>query len=97
MKMHNPPHPGEVISDMLEDLNLSSSKLSQALSVAPSTLQRILKKKAAVSPEMALRLEAVVGSSARMWLSMQNAYDLYLAEQELDTSSFSKLSQLTFA
>lgn len=96
MKMHNPPHPGEVISEMLEELNLSSRKLSQALNVAPSTLQRVLKSKTAISPEMALRLEAVIGSSARMWLSMQNAYDLYIAEQQLDTSSFNKLSNLTY-
>ena len=90
--MHNPPHPGELIQETIEELGISARKLAQALDVAPSTVQRILKQKAAVSPEMALRLSVVIGSSAHVLLGMQDAYDLWHARENLDLSHLSKLN-----
>ena len=61
MAMHNPPHPGEFITQVyLEPNNLSARELSAKLSVSASTLHRILIGTSAVSPEMALRLATVV-------------------------------------
>ena len=42
MKMHNPPHPGEMIEGILEDLDLGIRELARALNVAPSTVQRLV-------------------------------------------------------
>lgn len=89
--MHNPPHPGELIQETMEALGVSARQLAKALHVAPSTVQRLINKKAAVSPEMALRLSAVVGSSAHVWLGMQDAYDLWHAEKQLDLSQLHRL------
>ena len=57
MKMHNPPHPGEFITDIyLEPNGISGRELAEKLGVAPSTLSRVLKGSSRVTPEMALRL-----------------------------------------
>jgi addiction module HigA family antidote len=54
------------------------------LSVAASTLSRIVKGKSAISPEMALRLAKVLGRSPESWLSMQDNYELWQAKQNVD-------------
>ena len=57
MPMHNPPHPGEFISEIyLEPNGLSGRDLAETLGVAPSTLSRVLRGSSRVTPEMALRL-----------------------------------------
>jgi len=62
MAMHNPPHPGEFLyATYMEPYNLSCRYLSKQLDVAASTLNRILKQKSAISPEMALRLSKALG------------------------------------
>lgn len=85
--MHNPPHPGEFISEAyLEPLGISARELSRSLGVTPSTLQRLLRGHHRVSAEMALRLSRVLGRSPESWLALQQAYDLWHARQNLDTS-----------
>lgn len=75
MLMKNPPHPGGVIGDALECLGLSVAKGAKALGVSRSQLHRVIKGQCAISPEMALRLEKVIGSTVNTWLSVQAAYD----------------------
>lgn len=82
MKMHNPPHPGEILrDDVLPELDLSVTDAATALGVARVTLSRVLNGRAAVSADMALRLGAWLGNGAEVWLRMQAAYDLWQAEQ----------------
>ncbi|MDE1494522.1 HigA family addiction module antidote protein [Xenorhabdus bovienii] len=90
--MHNPPHPGELIKETMEALNMSARALAQALDVAPSTVQRLISCQSHVSPEMAVRLSVVIGSAAHVWLGMQNAYDIWHIKQNLDTSRLQRLS-----
>lgn len=60
--MHNPPHPGEFITDVyLEPNHISGRELAMKLDVAASTLSRVLKGTNRVSPEMALRLSMALG------------------------------------
>ena len=75
MRMKNPVHPGEIIGDSLEYLNLSVPQGAKSLGVSRSQLYRVIRGECAVSPEMALRLEAVIGSTLGTWLRMQAAYD----------------------
>ena len=76
-RMFNPPHPGEVLRDgwLPEDETISS--LAQKLGVSRVALSRVLNGRAAISPELALKLEAVFGHSAESWLHMQADYDLW--------------------
>jgi len=82
MKMHNPPHPGEVIRELcLEPLNLTISTAAEALGVSRKTLSAILNGRAGISPEMAVRLSIAFNTSAESWLNQQSQYDLWHAEQ----------------
>ena len=81
MKMHNPPHPGEIIADSLAELGPGIRELARALDVAPSTAQRLVSCQAAVSPEMAVKLAEVLGSSAQTWMRLQDAWSLAQAEK----------------
>lgn len=90
--MFNPPHPGELIEESREALGISARRLAQALDVNPSTLNRLINGQSDMSPEMAIRLSAVLGSSERVWMGMQDAYDLWHARQNVDLSKLQKLS-----
>lgn len=93
MNMHNPPHPGEFITDIyLEPNGISGRELAEKLRVAPSTLSRVLKGTSRVTPEMALRLSVALGRSPESWLVMQDAYDLWVARQHVNLQSVSKLA-----
>lgn len=82
MAMHNPPHPGEFITEVyLEPNNLSGRELAAKLGVAASTLSRILTGSSGISPEMALRLSKALGRSPESWLAMQYNHDLWQAKQ----------------
>ena len=83
MAMLKPPHPGRSIKDAcLEPLGLSVTEAARTLGVARHTLSRVINGHAAISPEMALRLEKMGWSSAESWLRMQLAYDLASARQK---------------
>jgi addiction module HigA family antidote len=76
MRMHNPPHPGEVIREYLGEMSVTDA--ARHLGVGRVTLSRVLNGKAAVFPEMAVRLAAAFGtSSPEVWLRMQAQYDLW--------------------
>ena len=82
MPMMNPPHPGSAIKyDCLEPLGLTVTAGARVLGVARPTLSNVINGKAAISPEMAIRLEKAFGSTADAWLRMQAAYDLAQARR----------------
>jgi len=82
-RMFNPPHPGEMLKeDVLPDLGLTVTEAAKQLAVTRVTLSRIINGKSGISPDMALRLAAWLGTSADSWLNMQVAYDLWQAEQQ---------------
>ncbi len=82
MPMKNPPHPGRTIKhDCLEPLELTVTAGARVLGVARPTLSNVINGKAAISPEMAIRLEKAFGSTADAWLRMQAAYDLAQARK----------------
>ena len=92
MAMHNPPHPGEFITDIyLEPNGISGRELAEKLDVAASTLSRILKGSSRVTPEMALRLSKAIGRSPESWLTMQDAHDLWLARQRVNLQRVGKV------
>lgn len=92
MAMHNPPHPGEFITQVyLEPNNLSGRELAAKLGVAASTLNRILLGSSRISPEMALRLSKALGRSPESWLALQNNHDLWQAKQRLKLGNVGKV------
>ena len=78
MRMHNPPHPGEILRDLwLKPLALTVTLAAEKLNVSRKTLSEIVNARAGVTPEMAMRLELAFGKSAQSWLGHQAAHDLW--------------------
>src|SRR5947207_10153565 len=93
MKMHNPPHPGEVLKVLcLDPLNLTVTETARALGVSRKTLSGILNGRAGISPEMAVRLSIAFNTSAENWLNQQLQYDLWHAERTRKRLHVTKLS-----
>ena len=87
-RMFNPPHPGLTLrNDVLPALGLTVTEAAAQLDVSRVALSRVLNGRAAISPEMALRIEAWLGvargGEARLWLADQSAYDVWQAKQRL--------------
>lgn len=80
--MKDPPHPGELLrEDVLAPLGLSVKEAAARLGMSRVALSRVLNGRAAISPDLAVRLERAGVSTARAWLSMQANYDLARAMQ----------------
>lgn len=85
-RMFNPPHPGETLrEDVLPALGLTVTQAAEQLGVTRAALSRVLNCRAAISPIMALRLEAWLGvergGRADIWIAEQAAYDLWQVRQ----------------
>jgi antitoxin HigA-1 len=76
MQMKNPPHPGEMIGDSLEELGVSISAAAKALGITRQQLHNLIAGRSAITTEMAVRLEKALGSTADTWLRMQMNHDL---------------------
>ena len=83
--------PGDIIQESLDELNVSLREFARAMEIAPSTASRLLTGKAALTPEMAIKLSVVIGSSPQMWLNLQNAWSLAEAEKTVDVSRLRRL------
>lgn len=73
-------HPGEVLADEVAEAGLSVSALARALDVPQSRMADIIAGKRGITADTALRLAAYFGTSARLWLNLQSAYDLAVTE-----------------
>jgi len=90
-RMFNPPHPGLTLrEDVLPALGINVTEAAKQLDVSRVALSRLLNGRAAISPEMALRLEAWLGvergGEAQLWLAQQSAYDVNQAEERLKSN-----------
>ncbi len=84
MRKRKPTHPGAILrEDVLPHLGMSVSEFARNLGVSRQTLHSVLAERSSVSPEMALRLGALLGNGPQLWVDMQTKYDLWLAEEKL--------------
>ena len=94
MRMHSPPHSGEVLRELcLEPLGISVTDAAQALVVARKTLSSILNGRFGISPEMAIRLAKAFDTSPESWMHQQVQYDLWEAEQHAKNLKIKKLRE----
>ena len=78
-----PTHPGALLrEDVLPGLDITQGKLAELLGVSRLTVSQLLHEHRALSPDMAMRLEKLTGTSAESWLRMQEAVDLWEARQQ---------------
>lgn len=84
MPMKDPPHPGSGLRDDFEALGLSVAGAAKALGMSRAQLHRIVAGDSAISPELALRLETVIGGTAEGWLRLQAAHDAAVVRRRAD-------------
>jgi addiction module HigA family antidote len=82
--MHNPSHPGAILADTVlrKDGGITVTEFAKALNVSRVALSRVVNQRAGVSAELSIRLAAALGTSAEVWLNMQQAYDLWHAQKK---------------
>lgn len=85
MDFHTAPvHPGEVLKDELDELNLSQTDLAKHIGVLPKTINEICWGKRGLSASMALKLSRVLGASPQFWLNLPNNWEL----SQIDESDY---------
>jgi addiction module HigA family antidote len=93
-----PIHPGEVLREQLEELDMSANALAAALGVPANRITGILNGTRALTPDTALRLERFFkGTTARFWLNLQAEHDLRAAELAADRSALAAIRPLRTA
>ncbi|MBW1616664.1 MAG: HigA family addiction module antidote protein [Deltaproteobacteria bacterium] len=95
MKMHNPPHPGEILKELwLNPVKISITDAAKSIGVSRKTLSNIINKKSRITPETAVRLSISIGSSPESWLGHQTAYDLWQIEQRKEKLNSYPISKI---
>lgn len=80
MRMHNPPHPGRIIREAIEALEMSVTGFAAHIGVSRVALSRVLHERAGVTPEMSIRISEAFGQeSPDIWFQMQGDYDFWRA------------------
>ena len=95
MSMKNPLHPGgSVRHDCIEPLGLTITEAARVLGVTRQALNNLVNGKAAISPEMAIRLDKAFGGGADTWLRLQAAYDLAQAKKHAGKIKVQRVADL---
>lgn len=78
-----PVHPGEILADDLDELQMSQSQLARSLGVPRSRINQIVLGRRSIEADTALRLARFFGTSDRYWLNLQARYDLDITKDAL--------------
>jgi antitoxin HigA-1 len=91
-----PIHPGEYLSEMLEELNISQASFARTIDVSPMRISHIIKCKPPVTAELALLFAKAFEQTPQYWLNLQTSYDLKTTEKTIASRLFS-IHSLTHA
>jgi antitoxin HigA-1 len=81
--MHSPSHPGEILREMyIKPMNVTITQTADALGVTRKHLSAIVNERVPVTPDMAMRLAAVFGTEAALWVNLQAQRDLWVVSQK---------------
>ncbi|MFW5636163.1 MAG: HigA family addiction module antitoxin [Thermodesulfobacteriota bacterium] len=78
-----PIHPGEILADELTELNISAAELARQIRVPANRISQILAGKRSITADTALRLGKWFGTGPKIWLNLQQAYELDMARLEI--------------
>jgi antitoxin HigA-1 len=76
-----PVHPGEVISDILEDIGMSQTSFAEVLGVSRRTVNEIVQGRRPITVDMAIRIGKALGNGPQLWLNLQQKVDIWDAIQ----------------
>jgi addiction module HigA family antidote len=77
-----PIHPGTILADELQEMNMSAAELARQLHVPSNRIYQLISGKRAMTADTALRLEQWLGVEAAFWMNLQNSYELDLATEK---------------
>ncbi len=86
MDADTPIHPGEHLIEILNELEISQSRLANAIGSPPSLISEIIACRRSITADTALRIGQALGTSPEFWLNLQRMYDLDVARASTDTS-----------
>ena len=86
-----PIHPGEHLSEILEDLGISQYRLAKAMDVPPVRVNGIVRCRRAITADTALRLGQVLDMTPEFWMNLQQRYDLEVARARTDVGGMERL------
>jgi addiction module HigA family antidote len=69
-------HPGDILQEMLDDRNISQSRLARHLRTDVARINEICRRRRGVSAEMAVKLAKAFGTSAGLWMNLQKNWEL---------------------
>jgi addiction module HigA family antidote len=78
-----PIHPGEILAGELAELSRTPSQLARELRVSASRISRLVAGQAAMTADIALRLEKWLGVSAAFWMNLQTRYEVDMARAQV--------------
>ncbi|EKR57214.1 HigA family addiction module antitoxin [Leptospira interrogans] len=76
------PHPGLILKNYLDEIEVSQYRLAIETGIPRSNLSNLVLGKRSITPEIALRLGKFFGQTAKFWLNLQNTYDLFEAQND---------------
>jgi addiction module HigA family antidote len=86
-----PVHPGDVLKDELEEIELTQSALAHHIGVLPRTINEICRGKRGISADMAMKLSKALGGSPQFWLNLQTNWEL----SQLDVGRFENIQPIS--
>ena len=87
---YTPVHPGEVLQDELQEIDLAQSALAKHIGVLPKTINEICRGKRGISAEMSMKLSKALGGSPQFWLNLQNNWEI----SQLDEALFKNIEHV---
>lgn len=91
MTVLDPIHPGEDLTEYLEEYGISRRQFAKAIGVSPARVNRILNRRSPITADIALRVARAFHTSAEFWMNLQQRYDLEIARAETDVSGIQPL------
>ena len=91
MDADTPIHPGEHLAEILDELDISQTRLAEAIDVPSVYINEIVHCHRPITADMALRIGQALGTSPEFWLNLQRMYDLDVARALTDTSFIQRL------
>jgi len=80
MEMYNPPHPGRIVKEAIEELGMSVTHFAEHIGVSRVALSRVLNQHAGITAQMSIKLSEAFGQGASdIWFKMQNTHDFWHA------------------
>ncbi|TRU22404.1 MAG: addiction module antidote protein, HigA family [Microcystis aeruginosa Ma_MB_S_20031200_S102] len=79
----SPIHPGEILADELEEINLDVSQLATRVNIPENELEQILKGQGNITGDISLKLGLFFNAGAEIWMNLQKVYELDIAREKL--------------